>query len=95
MSLHHPSVEPHATAPRRARPRGAPSSLTRRQWLKRAAAAGAVAAAAPWIVPGSALGLSGSVPASERIVAGGIGIRRRGGNDLRWMLPEKDVQFVA
>ncbi|MBL7139721.1 MAG: Gfo/Idh/MocA family oxidoreductase [Planctomycetes bacterium] len=95
MSLHHPSVEPHATAPRRARPRGAPSSVTRRQWLRRAAAAGAVAAAAPWIVPGSALGLSGSVPASERIVAGGIGIRRRGGNDLRWMLPEKDVQFVA
>jgi len=98
MSHHPPRVEPYADGTARLRPhrvRSGPSGLTRRQWLTRTAAAGAVAAAAPWIVPGSALGLGGSVPASERIVAGGIGIRRRGGHDLRWMLPEKDVQFVA
>ncbi len=71
------------------------SPVSRRGFLKRAAAAGGLAAAAPWIAPASAMGLDGAVPPSERIVAGGIGIRNRGGHDLRWMLPEKDVQFVA
>ena len=66
-------------------------NLTRRAFLKRSA----VFAAVPYIVPASALGLDGKVPPSERIVLGGMGVGRRGGNDLRWMLPEKDVQFVA
>jgi hypothetical protein len=66
-------------------------SLTRRRFLKRAAAL----VAAPSIVPASALGLNGAVPASERIILGGIGIRNRGSHDLRWMLPEPDVHFVA
>ncbi|HUU16845.1 MAG TPA: Gfo/Idh/MocA family oxidoreductase [Sedimentisphaerales bacterium] len=35
------------------------------------------------------------MPPSERIVLGGIGIGNRGSHDLRWMMPEKDVQFVA
>ena len=67
------------------------SNLTRRGFLKRAA----VLAAAPTIVPATALGLGGSVPPSERIILGGLGIGNRGSHDLRWMLPEKDVQFVA
>jgi len=67
------------------------SNLPRRGFLKRAA----VLAAAPTIVPATALGLGGSVPPSERIILGGIGIGNRGSHDLRWMLPEKDVQFVA
>jgi hypothetical protein len=68
--------------------------FTRRQVLKRAAlAAGAVAV--PCIIPSSALGLNGAVPPSERIVLGGMGVGNRGSDDLRWMLPEKDVQFVA
>jgi predicted dehydrogenase len=68
--------------------------LNRRQFLKRATlAAGAVAA--PCLVPASALGLNGAVPPSGRIVLGGIGIGGRGTHDLNWMLPEKDVQFVA
>ncbi|MCK4291689.1 MAG: Gfo/Idh/MocA family oxidoreductase [Planctomycetes bacterium] len=67
------------------------SNLTRRGFLKRAA----VLAAAPTIVPATALGLGGSVPPSERIILGGIGIGNRGSHDLRWMLPDKDVQFVA
>jgi hypothetical protein len=68
--------------------------LSRRRFLKRAALAGTVLAA-PCIVPGSALGLNGAVPASERIVLGGIGVGGRGTGVLNWMLPEKDVQFVA
>ncbi|MGO8928821.1 MAG: Gfo/Idh/MocA family protein [Limisphaerales bacterium] len=67
---------------------------TRREFLKRAAiATGAVAV--PCIIPASALGLNGAVPPSERIALGGMGVGNRGSDDLRWMLPEKDVQFVA
>ena len=67
------------------------SNLTRRAFLKRAAALATV----PYIVPASALGRDGKVPPSERIVLGGIGIGNRGSHDLRWMMPESDVQFVA
>lgn len=71
-----------------------PQPLSRRHFLRRAVwATGAVAA--PLIVPGSALGLNGTVPASERIILGGIGIGGRGSGVLNWMLPERDVQFVA
>ena len=70
------------------------SGVTRRQFLRRAAVAGGVAAA-PCLVPASALGRGGAVPPSERIVLGGIGIGGRGSGDLRWMMAEKDVQFVA
>jgi len=51
--------------------------------------------AAPYIVPASVLGRNGATPPSEKIVVGGIGIGGRGTHDLKWMLPEKDVQFVA
>ncbi len=64
--------------------------LNRRQFLHRAALV-----TAPWLVPASALGRDGAVPPSERIVLGGIGIGGRGTGVLQWMLPEKDVQFVA
>jgi hypothetical protein len=70
------------------------ASLNRRQFLKRAALVGG-AVAAPCIIPASALGLNGAVPPSERIVLGGMGVGNRGTGDLHWMLPEKDVQFVA
>lgn len=70
------------------------SPLTRRQFLKRgAAAAGAVAM--PWIVPASALGRGGRVAPSERIVMGGIGLGGRGSYDLGVMVGQKDVQWVA
>ena len=65
--------------------------LTRRSFLKRAAAAAAV----PYIVPASVFGRDGKVPPSERIILGGMGVGNRGRHDLNWMLPEKDVQFVA
>lgn len=69
-------------------------SLTRRQLLRHTAVAGG-ALAAPYIVPASVLGRNGAVPPSEKIVVGGLGIGGRGTHDLNWMLPEKDVQFVA
>lgn len=68
--------------------------LNRRQFLKRAAAvSGAISV--PFIVPASALGRGGAVAPSERIIMGGIGIGRRGSHDLRWVLGEADIQFVA
>lgn len=71
-----------------------PAAFTRRQFLKRAAlASGAVAL--PTLIPGSALGLDGAVPPNSRIVLGGLGVGNRGSFVLRWMLPEKDVHFVA
>ena len=70
------------------------ANLTRRQYLKTAAAAGA-AVAVPTIIPASALGRGGAVAPSERITLGGIGIGNRGEFVLNWMLPEPDVQFVA
>ncbi|MCL5278564.1 MAG: Gfo/Idh/MocA family oxidoreductase [Planctomycetes bacterium] len=68
--------------------------LNRRRFLKAAAQAGAVLAL-PQVIPGTALGKSGSVAPSERIVLGGIGIGSRGGYDLGCFLHEPDVQFVA
>ena len=70
------------------------AAFSRRQFLQRAVLAGG-ALAAPCLIPGSALGLNGAVPPSERIVMGGMGVGNRGTGDLHWLLPEKDVQFVA
>jgi len=67
------------------------SNLTRRAFLKGTAAL----AAAPYVIPATALGRDGRVAPSERIIMGGLGIGTRGSHDLRWMLPEADVQFVA
>ena len=72
----------------------ASASLSRRQFLRRAALAGGLLAG-PAIIPGSALGLNGAVPPSGRIVLGGMGVGGRGSGVLAWMLPERDVQFVA
>jgi len=68
--------------------------VTRRRFLKTTARVGA-AVAAPTIVPSSVLGRGGAVPPSEKILLGGIGIRGRGMHDLRWMIGQPDVQFVA
>jgi predicted dehydrogenase len=68
---------------------------TRRQFLKDTAAAAGAVIAAPLFVPAKALGWDGGTPANSRIVLGGIGIGNRGEFDLKWMLAEKDVQFVA
>jgi hypothetical protein len=64
------------------------TQLGRRQLLK----SGLAAAAAPMIIPSSALGLDGALPPSERIVVGGIGIGRRGEYDLSCFLTQPDVR---
>jgi len=69
--------------------------LDRRQFMRRAAAAVGTFVAAPTIVAPTALGRGGKVAPSDRIILGGLGIGNRGSHDLRWMLPESDVQFVA
>ncbi|GAB6166081.1 Gfo/Idh/MocA family oxidoreductase [Thermostilla marina] len=65
--------------------------VSRRRFL----GAAAVALGVPQIVPGSVFGADGTVPPSERIVLGGIGIGRRGTYDLGCFLEQPDVQFVA
>jgi predicted dehydrogenase len=67
---------------------------TRRQFLKRTALSTGLLAA-PLIIPATVLGRDGAVPPSERIVLGGIGLGGRGTGVLNWMMPERDVQFVA
>jgi len=66
-------------------------SVSRRVFL--AAAAGATAC--PYLIPSSALGDDKHLPASERIVMGGIGIGNMGSGDLRSFLGRKEVQYVA
>jgi len=71
------------------------ATLSRRRLLAGTATAAGGALAAPYVLTSTALGAPDRAPASERIVMGGIGLGGRGSGDLRWMLPEKDVQFVA
>ncbi|MHC4740824.1 MAG: Gfo/Idh/MocA family protein [Planctomycetota bacterium] len=68
--------------------------LTRRLLLKQGATA-ATAVALPYYVPAPVLGRGARVAPSERILMGGIGIGGRGSHDLKWILNEPDVQWVA
>ena len=70
------------------------AKLPRRRFLKSAIQAGALLAV-PHLTAATALGKSGAVAPSERIVMGGIGIGSRGGYDLGCFLQQPDVQFVA
>ena len=76
-------------------PTAAPAAtgLTRRDVLKTAAAGGLFAM--PDLVPARALGREGTVPPSERILLGGIGLGGRGRTVLSGMLDEPDVRFLA
>lgn len=71
-------------------PNAASPLFSRRQFLRRAAAA-----AFPLIIPGAVLGLNGAVAPSNRIVFGAIGV----GNRARAILPNflafKEIQFLA
>jgi predicted dehydrogenase len=69
--------------------------LSRRKFLTRTGAAAGAAAAAPYVLTSTALGAAGAVPASERILAGGIGLGGRGSSDLRWLLGQTGIQFRA
>jgi len=67
------------------------SDISRRTFLKGAMGL----AAAPLVLPATALGRGGRPAPSERIVMGGIGIGGRGGHDLNCLISEPDCQFVA
>ena len=62
---------------------------SRRDFLSRSSQAATALTLGMAAAPRTVLG------AGDRIRLGFIGIGNRGSHDLRWMLPEKDVQFVA
>ncbi|MBN1845692.1 MAG: Gfo/Idh/MocA family oxidoreductase [Sedimentisphaerales bacterium] len=68
--------------------------ISRRQFLKKTAAAGA-ALSFPVYIPQAARGANGSVAASNRIVMGAIGVGSMGTGDLQGFLGKPEVQFVA
>ena len=65
--------------------------MNRRELMKSAV----TAAMAPLVVPASALGRQGSVPPSDRITVGAIGIGNRARLDLSQLLPQNDARVVA
>jgi len=69
-------------------------ATTRRQFLQTSVTLSA-ALGVPYFVPSRALGGAGSVPPSERIVMGCIGVGSMGGGHLRAFLGQKDVRVVA
>ena len=80
------------------------TTLTRRQFLRRSAAAIGAAVAAPAIIPASALGRNGLLAPSERLTMGFIGVGGQGGGHLlggAWTYlaggyaARKDVQVLA
>ncbi|HEQ59982.1 MAG TPA: Gfo/Idh/MocA family oxidoreductase [Firmicutes bacterium] len=69
-------------------------TLSRREFLGKATAAGA-ALAFPALVPGSARGANGSVAPSNRIAMGALGIGWQGSYNLMDFLSKPEVQVVA
>jgi predicted dehydrogenase len=69
--------------------------VSRRRLLKSAAGIAAGAVSFPYIVSSSALGKSGSVAPSNRIVMGSIGVGGQGTAKMRAFLGNEDVQVVA
>jgi predicted dehydrogenase len=70
------------------------NTLTRREALRQAVAAGA-ALSIPWLVPSAILGVSARPAPSGRIALGVIGIGPRATFDLGCMLKQPDCQCVA
>ena len=69
--------------------------MNRRQFLKGLSLAAAGVAGFPTIVPAGALGKSGSVAPSDRIVMAGIGFGNMGLGNMDSFLNKNDVQWVA
>ena len=69
--------------------------IDRRQFLKSATGATAVAIAFPYVVSSSALGGAGNIAASDRIVMGCIGVGSQGSGNMGGFLGKKEVQVVA
>lgn len=74
--------------------RGFNHGQSRREFLKKTALAGGMAAA-PLILPGRVFGADRTTAPSSKIVLGGIGIGDRGIGDLSVFLGQPDVQVAA
>lgn len=68
---------------------------SRRQFLKRAAGAGAGIIGAPYFIPSSILGRNGAVAPSNKITIGCIGTGWQGTSNLEAFLNEADAKVVA
>ncbi len=71
------------------------ASLTRRSFLRRSALTAGAAAAFPTVITSSALGAGDKPAASDRLVAGAIGVGGMGRGDLRSILGSDEVQVVG
>jgi len=69
--------------------------LSRRRFLAEAAGATVAAVGFPYFVPSSALGQTGTVAPSNRIVIGCIGVGGQGTGNMRGFLGKNEVQVVA
>ena len=68
---------------------------SRRKFIKNAAGSALGMIAAPYIIPGTALGKNGAIAPSNRIVMGGIGLGSMGSGNTRNFLGKEEVQYVA
>jgi len=68
---------------------------SRRKFIKKAVGSTLGVIAAPYIIPGTALGKNGRIAPSNRIVMGGIGLGSMGSGNSRNFLSKKEVQYVA
>jgi len=71
------------------------SASSRRDFLRATVSTTAAGFAFPTLIPGSALGLSGNVAASNRITLAMIGTGNQGFNDINSFLRDERVQIVA
>jgi len=69
--------------------------INRRGFLKNTMATIASMGSFPYLIPSSALGKAGTVPPSERIDIGSIGVGGMGTNNMRAFFTQPDVQVVA
>ncbi len=71
------------------------NKLDRRRFLQHATGLAAGAISFPYVVSSAALGKSGGVAASNRIVMGSIGVGGQGTSKMRAFLNNEDVRIVA
>jgi predicted dehydrogenase len=71
------------------------SKPSRREFLRRGAAAGAACFALPYLIPSGVLAAAGQPGANDRIGIAGIGIGRQGEGVLRGALGFKECRFIA
>ena len=70
-------------------------SLTRRQFIKRAANSAVGALSFPYIIPASVLGRPGTVTPGNRITVGCIGVGWMGTSNMETFLEESDARVIA